>query len=174
MAVGNLEFIKSASGTSVSSLSVTDCFSADYDVYQVNISKVDTTNTTWVSWSYLDSGGSEITSAIYDEAVLEMLSYAAYVESANTGLNNHLRAMRGTANSTDLGGLTITIFNPYNSSSYTFSTVQSSGFVSGSGLFGAKGIYVLKQAATHTGIKVSTQLGTLDNITVKVYGLASN
>ena len=34
MAVGNLEFIKSASGTSVSSLSVTDCFSANYDVYK--------------------------------------------------------------------------------------------------------------------------------------------
>ena len=31
----NLQFIKSASGTSVSSLSVTDCFSANYDVYQV-------------------------------------------------------------------------------------------------------------------------------------------
>ena len=35
MAVGNLEFIKSASGSSVSSLSVTDCFSANYDVYKI-------------------------------------------------------------------------------------------------------------------------------------------
>ena len=36
----NLEFIKSASGTSVSSLTVTDCFNADYDVYKVYITKM--------------------------------------------------------------------------------------------------------------------------------------
>ena len=33
----NLEFIKSATGTSVTSLDVTDCFSADYDVYKVTL-----------------------------------------------------------------------------------------------------------------------------------------
>ena len=35
----NLQFIKSVSGTSVNTLSVTDCFSADYDVYYVSVNK---------------------------------------------------------------------------------------------------------------------------------------
>jgi len=168
----NLQFIKSAESLStVSSISVTDCFNANYDVYEVHINKIDITNTDWIQWTYLDSGGSPITSALYDEAVLEMLSYASFVESRSTGRTEHLRGMRGTSGISDLGGLKITIFNPYSSSSYTFSKVQSSGFVNGGGLFGAKGIYVLKQSATHTGIKVTATGANMDNVTVKVYGV---
>jgi len=50
----NLEFIKSETGTSVTSLSVTDCFSADYDVYQVLISKLNGLKQVVVEWCKLD------------------------------------------------------------------------------------------------------------------------
>ena len=53
----NLEFIKSVSGTSVSSLSVTDCFSADYDVYFISTSKIDTSSAGYVRPRFINSSG---------------------------------------------------------------------------------------------------------------------
>ena len=172
MAVGNLEFIKSATGTSVSSLSVTDCFSADYDVYKVYITKIDITSLDWVAWSYLDSGGSEVTSSLYDEAVLEIKSYASFGESRTTNAVRHLRGLRGSSGATDLAGFELTVFNPYSSSSYTFAKTQSSAYsTNNGGMFGTKGIFVLKQSATHTGIKVFPSSASMDNVTVKVFGV---
>ncbi len=169
----NLQFIKSAQSLStVSSISVTDCFNANYDVYEVYITKIDTTNLDWIQWTYLDSGGSEVTSSLYDEAVLEMTAFASFGESRTTNAVRHLRGIRGSSGATDFGGLKITIFNPYSSSSYTFATTQSSAYSSNnSGMFGSKGIFVLKQSATHTGIKVKGSTTNMDNVTVKVFGV---
>ena len=169
----NLQFIKSAeSTTTVSSISVTDCFNANYDVYQVHITKIDITNLDWIAWRYLDSGGSEISSSIYDEAVLEMTAFASFGEARTTNATRHLRGIRGSSGATDFGGLKITIFNPYSSSSYTFAKTQSSAYSSNNGgMFGSKGIFVAKQSATHTGLKVFPANEDMDNVTVKVYGV---
>jgi hypothetical protein len=170
---GNLKFIKSAtSATTVSSLEVTDCFSADYDIYKVYITKIDITSLDWIAWTYLDSGGSEVTSSLYDEAVYEMKSYQAYGEGNTVNGTRHLRGVRGSSGATDFAGFELTIFNPYSSSSYTFAKTQSSAYsLNNVGMFGSKGIFVLKQSATHTGIKVFPSSASMDNVTIKVFGI---
>ena len=51
-------------------------------------------------------------------------------------------------------GTVLYAFNPYSASSYSFTLHQGNGFVTGSGLVGYKGIGVLKQTATMTGIQL--------------------
>jgi hypothetical protein len=168
-----LQFIKSASGTSVSSLSVTDCFSANYDVYMISISKIDKSAIGQTRLRFIDSGGSVISDAEYDYAELVLTSYAAFAEGKATnatfldGLGYSSTALADGIGSTSY------VYNPYDSSSYTFTTSQSSGLynVGGGGLVGYKQIGVHKVAEQITGINVLPNSGTYDNITVNVYGV---
>ena len=117
---GSLEFITSASGTSVSSLSVTDCFSADYDVYQVLIAKLDSTATTYGYLRFIDSGGSVISDLEYDWAEMDLTSYASYAQNRNTAQNKCLLGYVGGTATADMGGFLTTVYNPNASSSYPF------------------------------------------------------
>ena len=169
MAVGNLEFIKSASGTSVASLDVTDCFSADYDVYYVTIAKLDAANTAYTYGRIINSSGVD-TGANYDYAYLQMTSASAFTEgrsASTTTMTGFSYQSTGTA---DGVGNSFYVFNPYDSSSYTFFTSQSAGFWSGVGLYGFKSIFVHKVAEQITGLHFN-RTGNFDNITVNVYGV---
>ena len=172
---GNLEFIKSASGTSVSSLSVTDCFSADYDVYYVSLTKVDTTSDTSVYIQTVDSGGAN-TGANYDMAGLYMKAFASFAESKLTnhtawGNGSNFTMLVGGNSAYDMG-VGFYVFNPYDSSSYTFIQGQQAGTVP-SGKYGIKHIGVYKVAEQITGLKFGLVSGlvTFNNITVNVYGV---
>jgi len=166
----NLEFIKSASGTSVTSLSVTDCFSADYDVYYVSITKTDVTVQTYSYVRFLDSGGSVISASEYDYAELGLLSYGSFGENKNTGLTaiQHID-LSGTSTAQGIGN-SLYIFNPYDSSSYTFTAGQYSGH-SSSGMAGGKNIGVHKSAETITGLNYLRGSGNFDSVTVNVFGV---
>jgi len=170
---GSLEFIKSASATSVSSLSVTDCFTSNYDVYQVLIAKLDSTAGAYAYLRFLDSGGSVISASEYDWAQMDLTSYAGFAENRNTAQNKGLLGFAGGTGTADMGGFTTTVYNPNDSSSYTFYNGESS-IKASTGLAGAKYIGVHKSAEQITGINILPSTGTWDNITVNVYGLASN
>ncbi len=167
MAVGNLEFIKSASGTSVSSLSVTDCFSADYDVYQLSV-RQDTAAGNGVKTQLIDSGGSTITTSNYDFAQLQMRSNTSFNESKLTNQAYMQLFLQGTNDSVSA----IYIYNPY-SSSYTFGQAQESLYYGGAGipLMGTKSIGVLKLTTSCTGIIFTPISGTFTDIKVSVYGV---
>jgi len=172
MAVGNLEFIKSASGTSVSSLSVTDCFSADYDVYMISISDLDQANTnTYTNLRLLDSGGSVISASEYDYAELQMTSYTAFQENRNTGQTVMFDRLNFNKNTATGVGITIYIYNPYDSSSFTFGQFQSVGVTDAVQRLGFKGIGVHKSAEQITGVNIFIDTGNIDSATVNVYGV---
>ena len=171
----NLQFIKSASGTSVSSLSVTDCFSANYDVYYVSLTKVDTSADVSVYIQTVDSGGAN-TGSNYDMAGLYMKAFASFAESKLTnqtawGNASNFTMLAGGNSAYDMG-VGFYVFNPYDSSSYTFIQGQQSGTVP-SGKYGIKHIGVYKVAEQITGLKFGSVSGavTFNNITVNVYGV---
>ena len=166
----NLQFIKSASGTSVSTLSITDCFNANYDVYQVFISKVDITGIEWVEMQYLDTSGNALTGTVYDEAVLEIISYGSFSQGRSTSRDEHGRLIRLQDDSDEGAGCVITIFNPYTSGSYTFAKNQSSAHTD-SGMFASKGIFVYKATDIVAGLKFKLNSLSYDNITVNVFGV---
>jgi len=167
----NLQFIKSASGTSVSSLSVTDCFSATYDVYEVTATfDKSTSASNWSSLRFIDSGGSVISASEYDYASLTLLSYASFPEEKGTSQTGISRV--NFLHTSLVGGDTkFTIYNPYDSSSYTFTNFQNVSSTSGN-MFGGKVIGVHKSAEQITGLNiVGDSAYTFDNITVNVYGV---
>ena len=171
---GSLEFIKSASGTSVSSLSVTDCFSASYDVYFVNVKGLDSTNDGDVEMRFIDSGGSVISDSEYDCAFLQLKSNASFVEVRRTNIDGIENI--GVSNADDYGAGNATyIFNPNDSSSYTFVTSQSAGWrQADSSMRGHKVIAVHKSAEQITGLNIFQESGLNLTLTISVYGLASN
>ena len=170
--MGNLELVKSVSGTSVTFLEVTDCFSDKYDVYQIpSVDGQLTTGAANYVLEFLDSGGTPITTSVYDRAFLTVRSFNTFIETRGTGNGNYIF---GYVNASESNGFEMFVYNPYSSSDYTFLNYQQSSFSVGNGGNGFKGIGVMKSAQTVTGIKLSGTSGTFSSIAVSVYGLASN
>ena len=165
---GNLEFIKSATGSSVSSLSVTDCFSDKYNVYMVSITKLDRTTAQYLRLKVIDSGGVDSTSN-YDLAALEMESSTSFAEIKNTNQDQFTSIQYQGTGADDGAGVSMYVFNPFNSSSYTFFQSQSVGYYS-SGLIGYKMIGVHTVAEQILGLEFFPTSGTFD-LTINVYGV---
>lgn len=170
---GNLQFIKSATGSSVSSLSVTDCFSDKYDVYYLSMVTNDLSTATDNNYRYIDSGGSVISDSSYDYASLFMPMYANFTEGKATNGTSALGVSFGN-NGTEGFGLSMYIYNPFNSSSYSYAQVQSVFRYPAGGNQSYKSLSVLKSATSCTGINFFPSSGTYDNINLRVYGLAVN
>jgi hypothetical protein len=166
----NLEFIKSASGTSVTSINVTNCFSDKYDVYAVTVTDISATAGGILEFRLIDSVGSVISASEYDYAYLQVDSWRAFIETKATGATTIDRLTYLSTASTGVGGGYHYIFNPYDSSSYTFTTSQGIGWLNGSGSIGTKGIGVHKSAEQITGVQVLTN-STGFSGTVNVFGV---
>ena len=170
----NLQFIKSVSGTSVTSLSVTDCFSANYDVYYLSITKIDQSSTgTFVYHRLLDSSNVAISDSSYDQAILILESNGAFGQWRTTNQSSGFGiAGYGMRDIEDGMGNGAYIFNPYNSSSYTFFTAQSSFILNaGTTMEGYKTISVLKSAEQCNGIQLNAGVGDFTNIKATIYGV---
>ena len=170
----NLQFIKSASGTSVSSLSVTDSFNANYDVYKVILNDVEVTNSNAISrLRFLDSGGSVISASEYDFGALNIAAATSFAERRDTGQTYIDRLGTQHTGLIDGGTAIIYIYNPFDSSSYTFAHFQgmaraNTGSVTG---YGVKGIGVHKSAEQLSGLNIFPSAGTFDTISITVYGV---
>ena len=167
---GSLEFIKSASASSVASTSVTDIFTDKYDVYFINLFKGGTSSDTNIGMTFLDSGGTEITASEYDFALLNMTAYASFGESRSTNTTRFATISFGRDNVGQ--GTGIYVFNPYYSSSYTFIESNAGTFNTGNGLIGRKNIGVHKSAEQLSGVvfKAITSPKTI-SLEISVYGV---
>ena len=173
---GNLEFIKSATGSDVNTLSITNCFSDKYDVYKIvghNAEYRPTdTNVIDLRIQFIDSGGSVVSGSEYDTARLTMKAEASFDNDRQTGTTY----MYGTMlfGNYDNAGMVNYIFNPYDSSSYTFMLGQGAGgYDTANNRFrGSKQIGVHKSAEQITGIHFLSSSGSLNfDVTISVYGV---
>jgi len=169
----NLEFIKNVNGKSnVSSFDVTNVFSAKYDVYKIVTTITTDSAFIEVPMRLLDSGGSQISSAEYDYAFLELRSSTTFGQGKNTGQTSIIRPMRTGSGTASAGSNVVYIFNPYDSSSYTFLTYQVSAWASDTPqLAGQKGISVHKSAETISGFKYFVSSNNITSHNVSVYGV---
>jgi len=173
MAVGNLELIhKETISASTSSVSIDNVFSTDYDVYKITISGVSTVGTsgTFLAIRFIDNAGSVITNNEYDWADLEMRSDSSFSDDNDTGVS-FMRMNGLTDQSPESMGANVNIYNPYDSSSYTFINGQSSGITSN--LRGGKNIGVHKVAETIRGFAVIETNGSrpINSGNICVYGV---
>tara|TARA_Y100000114_G_scaffold96388_1_gene89697 strand:+ start:741 stop:1277 length:537 start_codon:yes stop_codon:yes gene_type:complete len=174
----NLQFIKQIdfnSSPTSSTLIVDECFNANYDNYFVNITKVDGNLAGYYLWlRFLDSSGTAITQSEYDFAGLQMTSNTTFseVKSTNTTLINYV-GFSGSGGLDDDkydNGTSMYIYNPYDSSSYTFVTSQSSGVNSSATLYGFKTIGVHKNEETVRGIQIGGH-SAFYGVKISVYGV---
>jgi len=168
----NLEFIKSVEVTSsVSSIDVDNVFTDDYDVYFVTVVGFSTTGTTQtrLNLRYIDSSGTVESGSTYEYATLRLNSGSAFTEAKST--NNTFQQYSQIDQEPEGAGLSFYVFNPYDSSSYTFQTYQQSSAVSG-GSIGIKGIGVEHTEQSHRGfqiLEISTR--PFDKGKISVFGV---
>ncbi len=176
---GSLEFIKSATGSDVASVSVTDCFTNKFDVYMVTISKfkyVGTSNAGGMR--FIDSGGSVISDSEYDFADLQMRNYATFQDltpstfGSSTSTSILVGIDTDTGNALELTtGLKAIIYNPFDSSKFTFTTFQNNANQSSSAGIVYKGIGCHTVAEQITGVNFLNRGTGNINATVNVYGV---
>jgi hypothetical protein len=169
----NLQFIKSQSLTSSASIfTVTNCFSSEYDVYMINInSLVQATSNTYTNMRLVDSGGNVISDSEYNRAELQMASYSSFEQTKTTSSNVMMDRLNFNQSNATGVGITIMVYNPFDSSSFTFANNQSVGFASSSGGIGFRGIAVHKSAESISGVSFHMDTGNIDSATVNVYGV---
>ena len=107
----SLQFIKSASATSVSSLQITNCFNANYDVYKVIIDNDNSSNNDLYTRVINNSNSVISSGSKYDYANYELNSNTSFGQHKNTGFNE-FRGI-GYQTSSDAGTVAY-FFNPYN------------------------------------------------------------
>jgi hypothetical protein len=172
--VGSLEFIKSATGSSVSSFSITDCFTDKYDVYKVVADDIVTSTQAFLELRFINSSGTIISTNDYDFADLMLKANTSFTErNVYTNWDSIFDFNLSKGDISGGAGNTIAyIFNPTNASSYTFLIWQASSVYDDSGTFGfgQKGSGVLKQASDITGLHFVMSTGTVTS-TIKVYGV---
>ena len=164
--MSNLRLINETTvSSSVSTVSVTDIFSADFDIYKI-VGNFTCSGGSDASLQFINSSGSVISASSYDWAMLIMKGETSFVEYKNTGQTNMTALFHGTEQGSSN---TIYAFNPFNSSAYSFVLGQTSG-KSGSNLRTYKNIGVLKQTASMTGFKLTFDVNATSG-SVRTYGL---
>jgi len=166
--MANLEFIKSASATAVSTLQITDCFNANYDVYQVVIDN-DNAGNNDLYIRVINNSGTVISSGSkYDYANLELNAYGTFAQNNNAGFNE----FRGIGFQALFGASTVaTFFEPHNSSSFTFASSQTASYYNSGQFRGGKSIGVYKNADIITGLEINAPSSAFSYIKITVYGV---
>ena len=168
----NLEFIKSETLNGANTYSITDVFSDKYDVYQIIIQGLDhnVASREGINARLINSSGIS-TSANYDYAQLIFKANTSFAENRATNDTKWLQTLSdgyGRGN-----GMQMFLYNPFDSSSYTFCTLQQSGYydIAGPG-GGRKYIGAYKVAESITGINFyDNGLWTLYNGKISIFGV---
>ena len=175
--MSNLRLIKqTATASGITSVSMTDVFSSDYDIYKVTVAQTtyDVSNTDVIALKlrFINSGGSIVSASNYSSANMMMKADATKDEDKfNSGTYSYAGAVIG--NYENSGG-SHWIYNPYNSDRYSFVTFEGAGGYDSSNnkMRSMKGIGVLKQQASMTGINFySSNASNTFSAYVNVYGL---
>jgi len=169
--MSNLRLISESSGNSLSSYSVQDVFSSDYDIYQIEITEFQQTATFSGGMRFINSSGSVISSSDYAWARHSLRSYGSFIDDKSTS-DSDIQYIVGSTSSSPLSstGASIWIFNPTNTSFYTYMIFQNTNWLVGNGIAGSKAIAVLKKTDSITGFNIHST-GTMGSIKTKHYGL---
>ena len=167
----NLRYLKEFEATStVSEILCTDAFISGFDIYAVYITKMDVTVQTYSYIRLLDSSNNSIGDSEYAYAQQDMSSSTGSFSNGKSNSANAWAAVdiAGTDDAKAQGHL-FYVFNPENSSTYTYALGQSAGYTSVG--YGTKWIGVHKSAEQIKGIRYYRGSGDMNNINIKIFGV---
>ena len=151
----SIQFITSLDiNTSQSTTDLDNIFSNAYDVYKIVLRNFKTVGTTDMNLNarLIDNNGSVITQSEYDYAVEQIKSNTGFSENKNQNYYTIDRILF-TDKIPESQGTVMYVYNPYNSSAYTFITWQDTHHRGGSASGGFKGIAVHKNTEAIRGIR---------------------
>ena len=165
--MSSLRYITSSSASSVSSMSFTNCFTSDFDVYKISLTEIEFAAGD-MFFRFIDSSGIPVTDSSYQDAVLLMRSYGSFADNYGQSLDM-LGSIGYDDNQNGGGCTTLWVFNPNSTSLYTTAIWENTG-QSSIGPPVRKGIGSLDSTAEITGI---TFIGnaTIEKVAATVYGL---
>lgn len=173
--MSNLRLINETTVSSnvASTVSITDVFTSDFDIYKIvstaHIHSADKD----IYMRYINSSGYIVSASNYDTASLVMRTADPFLERPSSRNNIDYGGYFNLTMGDNGGGAVEYVFNPTNTSTYTFGVNQSQGMYGSTGGYGTKTIRVLKQTNSITGIQLYNGESS-DNFgggTVKIYGL---
>ena len=158
-----LRLINETITTVSNTISITDVFSADFDIYKITYDN----GGQYGLLKFINSAGS-IVSSSYDTARHNLKLNTSYSETRVTGQTVGIYAF-SESSSADGGGNVLYVFNPFSSSSYTFVIAQTVDISTSTNHRIAKTIGVHKITASMSGF----QLNALASVsgTLRTYGL---
>jgi len=169
---GSLQLIHTEEITSsITSLDFDNVFSNTFDVYKItsaNISTVGTTNNS-TGIRLLDSSGTVIDQAEYDYAQRVFRTNTSFGEVKATGQTSVLDFFGVTDQAPESTGGVGYVYNPFDSSSYTFFSQQNQMALAGVQR-GFKAIGVHKSAESCRGFR-ATFTQAVGSGTISVYGV---
>lgn len=172
--MGNLEFIKGVSGTNVGYVSLTDCFTDEYDVYKFFVYYKAPSETS-CNLQFLGSGGSVITTAAY--------YYGAQFVQAGVGMTKNIKGTNltyipylGYSESNYSSYSQGYIYNPRDTNTITHIHSDLSGDYNYGPHSNARYLQTNKQIGGFAGPDLVTGLrifnvATVNDIEVKVWGV---
>ena len=169
----SLQLISTTTASGSSTVSVTDCFTSEYDNYVINIEDMIFASRNSINMRLINSSGVQSTSK-YDRAVLQLRNDSSFTQSRNSDQTSFVTVAASSGGSDEFGGVWIEIFNPNISSAFTFLTMQHSAYydtVNGD-LLGYKYIGAYKVEEANTGFQLIHAGGfSFDPIKVNVFGV---
>ena len=173
---GNLQFIKEFNSTeSMSTASLTDCFNADYDTYEIYVTHLSSSsNVMYLYGRLLDSSNNVISANEYDYSNYDMHSDTSYTENFDEDRNFFFVTFAGGVNYHQMGGLKLTVFSPYQSDSHTMIKTEGAlqDSLNNNHLMGSRGVAMHFVNETIKGIQFLPNSGTFDEgMKFKVYGV---
>ncbi len=174
--MSNLRLIDETLVTSaVSTVSVTDVFSSDFDIYQItclNFSNSSGAQNT--AFRLINSSGSVITSSEYDWAYERFNDYTTFGENRGdneTDWNDFIG--KNDSVSGECQNSVGYIFNPYSSDRFTYALFSSANAVNDQSQ-GMKGVACLTEVTSVTGFQIIFDSYASNNGKIRTYGLRVN
>tara|TARA_R100001463_G_scaffold29626_1_gene67336 strand:- start:545 stop:1069 length:525 start_codon:yes stop_codon:yes gene_type:complete len=170
--MSNLRLINETTATNVASISATDIFSTDFDIYKVILSVDDGTQPDNIYGRFINSSGSVVTNSSYDWANADLNSYGAFTQQRYVNQTFFYNLLQAEAGTNQGGNAVIYVFNPYSSSSYSYILGQTSQYFNSSNYARSrKYIGILKQTSSITGLNFYTSASGTPDFSIKTYGL---
>jgi len=152
--MSNLRLINETTTTAgVQTVNITDVFSSDFDIYKIvgAVNLANNSTATGFNLRFINASDSVITSG-YTYAQVGLKGNTTFSEGRGTSEDRIWNVFGGLDDSGQSSGNIAYIFNPFSSSSYTFTISQSSAFPSGNFRM-YKGIGLYPQTTSLTGFQ---------------------
>ena len=175
--MSNLRLINETSiSSSVSSFSVTDVFTSDFDIYKITATGLSTTGTdyTEVDFRFITGSGSVVSTSNYHYGGLHMLNWTGFTDLYSTSQSKIRRCFaESTDQAPETASSNLWVFNPAVAGSYSQVLYQNTGYYGGSYGSSMTGFGILQKLGTYTGFNVFENNGSrpLASGTFRTYGL---